>query len=91
MSTIERISDPGRVRRALNPRAIFALFLTAAALCGCARRYDVTLTNGGRMSNVRKPVLSQEGGYYTCTAANGQKISIPANRVLSVVPHGDKD
>ena len=63
MSTIERISAAKPVRRALNPRAFFALLLAAAALCGCARRYDMTLTNGGRVTNVRKPIRSKEGGY----------------------------
>ena len=91
MSTIERISAPKPVRRALNPRVMFTLLLAAAALCGCARRYDMTLTNGGKVTNVRKPIRSKEGGSYICTTANGQQLVIPADRVLSIVPHGDKD
>jgi len=90
MSIIERISARGTVRPALNPRTLFALLLTAAALCGCARRYDITLTNGGRMENVRKPVRSKEGGDWTCTTASGQKLTISSSRVLSIVPHGEK-
>ena len=89
MSTIERISAPGPVRRGLNPRTLFAVLLTAAALCGCVR-YDVTLTNGGSMTNVRKPIRSKDGAYYTCTAADGSKLTISSDRVRSIVPHGDK-
>jgi len=91
MSTIEHISAPRPVRRALSPRTIFALLLTAAAFCGCVRRYDVTLTNGGRMTNVRKPTRSKEGGVYTVTTSSGQTITIPASRVVNIVPHGDKN
>ena len=91
MSTIERISAPKPVRRALNPRALFALLLAAANLCGCARRYDMTLTNGGRVTNVRKPIRSKEGGNFTFIAADGKQHVISADRVLSIVPHGDKD
>lgn len=91
MSTIERNSAPKPARRAFNLRALFALLLAAAALCGCARRYDMTLTNGGRVINVRKPVRSKEGGNFTVTTADGKRLVISSDRVLSIVPHGDKD
>jgi hypothetical protein len=90
MSIIERIAARKPAGRALNPRAIFALLLTAAALCGCAR-YDMTLTNGGTVTNVRRPKLDKEGGCWIYVTASGQKIKIPASRVVTIVPHGDKD
>lgn len=90
MNIIERISAVWLVRPALKPRALFALLLTAATLCGCAR-YDMTLTNGGRVTNVRKPTYNKQGGYYSYVTAGGQTNIVPASRVVSVVPHGDKD
>jgi hypothetical protein len=90
MSIVEPISAHRPVGRALKPRALFALLLTAAALCGCAR-YDMTLTNGGQVTNVRKPELDKQGGYWSYVTASGQKIKIPASRVVTIVPHGDKD
>ena len=50
---------------------------------------DMTLTNDGRMTNVRKPVRSKDGAYYTIKTADGKTYTIPASRVVSIVPHGD--
>ncbi len=88
MSTIENFSSPRPVRRALRPRPFLALLLAAAALCGCVR-YDMTLTNGQMMSNVRKPVRSKDGTYYTIKKADGTAYTIPASRVSNIAPHGD--
>jgi hypothetical protein len=90
MSIFERVSDPRPIRCARQRRAFFALLLAAATLCGCAR-YDVTLTNGGKVTNVPKPVRSKEGGYYTIITPGGQKLIISSSRVVAIVPHGDKD
>jgi len=43
------------------------------------------------MTNVRKPTRSKEGGVYTVTTSSGQTITIPASRVVNIVPHGDKN
>jgi hypothetical protein len=87
MSIIEIISSPRPIRPALRPPTLLALLL-AAALCGCVR-YDMTLTNGGKMTNVRKPVRSQDGTYYTIKTADGKSYTIPASRVVNIAPHGD--
>ena len=89
MSTIEPISAPRPARRALRPRTFFALLLTAAALCGCAR-YDIALTNGGGVINVRKPTMSKDGSYWSYITAKGTTNTIPASRVINVVRHGEK-
>ena len=86
MSIMKRISAPRPARRAFNPRSLFVLLLAAAALCGCAR-YDMTLTNGGKVTNVRKPKFNKDGGYWSYIAANGVTNIIPAGRVVSVGPH----
>jgi hypothetical protein len=88
MSIIEIISSARPVRPTLRPRTFLALLLAAATLCGCVR-YDMTLTNDGRMTNVRKPVRSKDGTYYTIKTADGKTFTIPASRVVSIVPHGD--
>ena len=90
MSIIERISGHRPVRRALIPRAIFASLLTAAALCGCVR-YDMTLTNGGAVTNVRKPILDKQGASWIYISHDGKTNSISASRVVKIVPHGEKD
>ncbi len=88
MSTIKRISAPRPARRPLGPRTLFALLLTAAALCACAR-YDMTLTNGGSVTNVPKPTRSKDGSYWSFVTAGGKTNVIPASRVLNVYRHGD--
>ena len=88
MSIIQRISGGGPARRAFQPRVFFVLLLAAAALCGCVR-YDMTLTNGERITNVRKPEYNPKGGYWTYTSPSGKKYTISASRVVNVVPHGD--
>ncbi len=88
MSTIERISARGTVRRGLSPRLWFSLLLAASVLCGCVR-YDMTLTNGAKVTNVPKPKRSQDGTYYTIKMNNGTTYTIPASRVVNIAPHGD--
>jgi hypothetical protein len=89
MIFIERIAARRPGWRGLHRPIIFALLLAATALCGCVH-YDMTLTNGGRVTNVRKPTYNAEGGYWTYVTADGKHITLPASRVVSVVPHGDK-
>jgi len=88
MSTIERISAAGAVRRVLSARTWFSLLLAASVFCGCVR-YDMTLTNGAKVTNVPKPVRSKDGSYYTIKMNNGQTYIIPAGRVVNIAPHGD--
>jgi hypothetical protein len=87
MKTTQSISAPGQVGRA-GFRAIFVVLLAAAVFCGCAR-YDVLMTNGRGMTNVRKPVRSEDGTYYTVKLPSGKVETIPAGRVVAIVPHGD--
>ena len=86
MSTMKRISDPRPARRALHPRSLFVLLLAAATLCGCVR-YDMTLTNGGKVTNIRKPKISKDHSYWSYVTDNGTTNIVPAGRVISVGPH----
>jgi hypothetical protein len=90
MNIIQRFSIPRSMRRALNPPTLLALLLAAAALCGCARRYDLVLTNEGRITNVRDLKRSPDGGSYSFVMADGTTHKIPASRVRYTYPHGDK-
>jgi len=89
MSIIERISARSPTRRALGPRTFFALLLAAAAVCGCARHYDILLVNSQTVTNVRIPDLDKHAPYYTYITAGGRKVTIPAGRVAAISPHGD--
>ena len=74
--------------RRFGSRALLVLLLAVTALCGCAR-YDVVMTNGRGMTNVKKPIRSKDGTYYTVKLPSGKEEIIPAGRVVSIVPHGD--
>jgi len=87
MSTHERISAAKSARRALTPGNLLVLLLAAGVLCGCARRYDITLTNGQQLTNVRKPKLNKAGGYYYFVDGRGRTNVISASRVVEIDPH----
>jgi hypothetical protein len=89
MSIIERISARSPIRRAPGARTLLALLLAAAALCGCARHYDIILTNSQTVTNVRIPNVTKGGPTYTYITAGGHQFTIPAGRVAYICPHGD--
>jgi uncharacterized lipoprotein YajG len=64
-----------------------ALFL----LAGCAHRYDITLTNSVRLTNVSKPVLDRGAGVYIYKDVRGQEHRIIASRVVQIDPHSRKN
>jgi hypothetical protein len=66
-------------------------FLVATLLlAGCAQHYDMTLTNGVRVTNVTKPVLNEGGGYYSYKDVSGQVRHVSQARVLEIRPHSRK-
>ena len=82
MNTNAGNSD-ARVMRRFN---FLALILGALVLCGCAR-YDMVLTNGQRLENIRKPKRDATGGYYSFIDAKGRTNVISEARVVSIAPH----
>jgi hypothetical protein len=67
------------------------LIMAAALLAGCARRYDITLVNGIRVTNVTKPILHREDGVFIYKDVTGKEHHVNAARVVDIGPHSDKN
>jgi hypothetical protein len=67
-------------------KKLIALSLAIVCLAGCAR-YDVTLNNGSRLINMRRPALDKNTGIYTIKDAAGNKHRIPRSRISLIEPH----
>jgi hypothetical protein len=59
----------------------------ALLLAGCAQHYDMTLTNGVRVTNVTKPILNEDSGSYTYKDVAGNVRHVSQSRVLEIKPH----
>lgn len=70
----------------LFPTKKWLLTLTVyiGLLAGCARHYNLTLTNGSVITTACKPRL--ENGSYHFKDASGKVISIPSSRVREIAP-----
>lgn len=64
--------------------------LAAALLAGCVR-YDMLLTNGGRITNVSKPRFDGTNGIYSYKDVTGQEHVVSAGRVVQIMPHSKKN
>ena len=64
------------------------LFLALAVLLatGCARRYQITLSNGNTLTTKSKPKLNPETGAYLFKDAEGKPSSLPRFRVRQIEP-----
>jgi hypothetical protein len=60
---------------------------SAVLLAGCAHRYDITLVNGERVTNVTKPVLNRGEGVFYYKDVRGQEHHVFAGRVVDIGPH----
>jgi hypothetical protein len=70
---------------------ILPLFSSTALLAGCAHRYDITLTNGVRLTNVTKPVLHRDDGVFIYKDVTGKEHHVNAARVVDIGPHSNKN
>jgi hypothetical protein len=68
-------------------KLLFPSLAAVLLLAGCAHHYDLTLTNGIRVTNVSKPILDKNAGTYTYKDASGQERQIPASRVVEIDAH----
>jgi hypothetical protein len=64
------------------------MFLALAFLLatGCARRYQITLTNGNTITTQNKPKLNPETGAYLFKDAGGKPSALPRFRVKEIEP-----
>ena len=63
---------------------------SAALLTGCAHRYDMTLTNGARITNVTKPVFDREQGAFYYKDVAGKVHHVSSGKVVEIKPHSRK-
>ena len=63
----------------------------AALLAGCAHRYDMTLTNGMRISNVTKPQLYRDEGAFYYRDVAGKIHHVSAGKVVEIKPHAGRN
>jgi hypothetical protein len=96
MSIDQRILAEGRTGPArtigfLKRAGLLPALLCAALLGGCAHCYDMTLTNGERVTNVTKPVLDKQKGVFTYKDVAGHLHHISAGRVVDIGPHSSKN
>lgn len=68
-------------------KKVLPLLVVTVLLAGCAHRYDMTLTNGVRVTNVTKPVLNSDSGQFTYKDVAGNERHVSASRVLEIKPH----
>jgi len=78
---------PHARRRHLSGGENPPLLLAAGMLAGCARRYDMLLTNQRVVSNVRKPKLSTDHSYYIIVDGYGRTNTYSAGEVILIQPH----
>jgi hypothetical protein len=65
-------------------KSILLLALVVVALCGCARHYVITLSNGSQLGTIGKPRL--KGGFYVFKDALGRESYIGVGRVAEIAP-----
>ena len=65
-------------------KLVSILCLGAVLLCGCARRYVITLNTGSQISTTSKPRL--KNGAYVYKDYAGREASTPAGRVVEIAP-----
>jgi uncharacterized lipoprotein YajG len=68
-------------------KKVLPMLAAVVLLAGCARHYDMVLTNGIRVTNVTKPVLNNEAGSYTYKDVAGTVRHVSQSRVLEIRPH----
>lgn len=72
--------------RRLNWLAALVLVAALGLATGCARRYNITMTNGTQLTAASKPKL--QGGYYSYKDANGATQYISQGRVREISTGG---
>jgi hypothetical protein len=64
---------------------ILGLSVCLLCLCGCASRYDITLSNGSVVRTSNKPKLDQQG-FYVFKDVSGRELQVNSMRVRQIEP-----
>lgn len=65
-------------------KRLFPFALIALVMCGCARHYVITLTNGAKIDSRGKPQL--DGAFFVYKDATGRKVWVSSGRVVEIAP-----
>jgi hypothetical protein len=92
---IEKDSSKATARFAQGARSpklakLLPCLFAIALLSGCAHHYDMTLTNGLKVTNVTKPILNRDTGVFTYKDVAGHEHKVSAGRVVEIGPHSNK-
>jgi hypothetical protein len=70
-------------------KKVLPVLAVTLLLAGCAHHYDMTLTNGIRITNVTKPVLNNDTEQFSYKDVAGNEHRVSAARVLEIKPHSN--
>jgi hypothetical protein len=73
-----------------KPARVLPWLLFAALLTGCAHRYDITLVNGERVTNVTKPQLNGDKSAFYYKDVAGVEHHVFAGKVVEIGPHSNR-
>jgi len=74
-----------------KPARLLPWLACVALLTGCARHYDILMTDGTRVTNVTRPVKNKETGMLLYKDVAGHEHQKNAAHVVEIVPHSDKN
>ncbi len=64
--------------------------LAISLMAGCARHYDIVMTDGSRVTNITHPVPDKQAGVVTYKDVRGDEHKKNLGRVVEIVPHTKK-
>jgi Bacterial protein of unknown function (DUF903) len=80
-----------RGRPGLQFAKLLPWVFSVALMAGCARSYDMTLTNGTRITNVSKPEFHKDEGAFYYKDVTGKVHHVNSGRVVEIRPHSSKN
>ena len=77
--------------RVPKPARLLPWLLSAALWTGCARHYDILMTDGTRVTNVTRPIKNKETGMLVYKDVAGHEHQKNAAHVVEISPHSSKN
>jgi hypothetical protein len=68
-------------------KKLVLILLLAGIAAGCRTRYDITLSNNVRLTNITKPTLDKATGQYRFKDSGGKEYVVSRTRVRVIEPH----